>query len=205
MSDGKPPRWSIRSGRTVYDNKWIAVRDYEAVAPTGAPARYGLVHFKNLAIGVLPIDAEGRTVLVGQDRFAFGRYSWELVEGGGDPALPPIEGAVRELSEEAGLKAANWAPLLADVHLSNSVCDERAFAFLAWDLSPDATWAKDASEELAVRYVPFGEAVRMAAAGEITDAFSLVMLFKADHLARTGALPGELARLMLGPGSPEVV
>jgi hypothetical protein len=95
------------------------------------------------------------------------------------------------------MKAAHWSPLFADVHLSNSVTDERAHAFLAWGLSPDTSWEKDASEDLAVRYVPFAEAVRMAVSGEINDAFSLVMLLKADHLARTGALPEALQGLML--------
>jgi 8-oxo-dGTP pyrophosphatase MutT (NUDIX family) len=146
---------------------------------------------------VLPIDEQGRTILVGQQRFVFGRYSWELPEGGGALDQPPLEGAQRELSEEAGLKAAHWAPLFSDVHLSNSVTDERAYAFLAWGLSPDTTWEKDPSEDLAVRHVPFAEAVRMAVSGEIDDAFSLVMLLKADHLARTGALPEALQGLML--------
>jgi 8-oxo-dGTP pyrophosphatase MutT (NUDIX family) len=119
-----------------------------------------------------------------------------LPEGGGPEALPPLEGAKRELSEEAGLKAENWLPLLSDMHLSNSVTDERAYAFLAWTLSEDTSFARDSSEELSVRRVPFAEALRMACSGEITDAFTLVMLLKADHLLRTGALPPELARLM---------
>jgi 8-oxo-dGTP pyrophosphatase MutT (NUDIX family) len=191
-----PRRWTIRTARTVFETKWIAVRDYAAIAPTGAPSPYGMVHMKNLALGVLPIDDRGCTILVGQQRFVFGRYSWELPEGGGALDRPPLEGAQRELSEEAGLKAAHWAPLLADVHLSNSVTDERAYAFLAWGLSPDTTWEKDDSEDLAVRRVPFAEAVRMAVSGEITDAFSLVMLLKADHLARTGALPAPLQGLI---------
>ena len=192
----KARRWTIRSGRTVYETKWIAVREYDAIAPTGAPAPYGAVHMKNLALGVLPIDAQGRTVLVGQERFVFGRYSWELPEGGGALDQPPLEGAKRELCEEAGLKAAHWLPLLSDVHLSNSVTDERACAFLAWGLEPDTTWERDVTEDLAVRYVPFAEAVRMAVSGEINDAFSLVMLLKADHLARTGALPEAVQQLV---------
>jgi len=198
LSDA-PKKWTIKSARTVYSNRWIKVREYQTVAPTGADAQYGLVHLHNLALGVLPIDEQGQTILIGQERFCFGRYSWELPEGGGSPDIPVLEGAQRELSEEAGLKAANWLPLLEDVHLSNSVTDERAYAFLAWDLSPDASFAKDSSEELSIRRVPFAEAVRMGVSGEITDAFTLVMLFKADHLARTGALPLGLAKLLLGP------
>jgi 8-oxo-dGTP pyrophosphatase MutT (NUDIX family) len=198
LSDA-PKKWTIKSARTVYSNRWIKVREYQTVAPTGADAQYGLVHLQNLALGVLPIDEQGQTILIGQERFCFGRYSWELPEGGGDPEIPVLEGAQRELSEEAGLKAANWLPLLEDVHMSNSVTDERAYAFLAWDLSPDASFAKDSSEELSIRRVSFAEAIRMGVSGEITDAFTLVMLFKADHLARTGALPPSLAKLLLGP------
>jgi 8-oxo-dGTP pyrophosphatase MutT (NUDIX family) len=192
-----PKKWRIRSARTAYANKWITVREYETVAPTGADALYGLVHMKNLALGVLPIDENGQTILIGQERFPFGRYSWELPEGGGSPEVSPLEGTQRELSEEAGMKAEHWLPLVSDMHMSNSVTDERAFAFIAWGLSPDDSFAGDSSEELSVRRVSFAEALKMAVSGEITDAFTLVMLFKADHLLRTGALPPELAKLML--------
>jgi 8-oxo-dGTP pyrophosphatase MutT (NUDIX family) len=193
----EPPKpWRIKSVRTVYNNNWIAVREYQAVAPTGADALYGLVHPHNLALGVLPIDEAGNTILVGQERFPFGRYSWELPEGGGPENLPPLEGAQRELAEECGLKAGHWLPLVSDMHMSNSVTDERAYAFIAWDLAPDDRFSRDSSEELSVRRVPFAEAVKMAVSGEITDAFSLVMLLKADHLLRTGGLPSELSGLM---------
>jgi 8-oxo-dGDP phosphatase len=197
MSDASK-KWRIKSARTIYNNKWILVREYQTVAPTGADAPYGLVHMHNLALGILPIDEQGNTILIGQERFPTGRYSWELPEGGGDPEASPLEGAQRELSEEAGLKAEHWLELFADVDFSNSVTDEKACAFIAWGLSPDQTHAKDSSEELSVRRVSFAEALRMAVSGEITDAFTLVMLFKADHLARTGALPQDLAKLMLG-------
>ena len=195
MSDA-PNRWRIKSARTVYSNRWITVREYQTVAPTGADALYGLVHMHNLALGVLPIDEQGRTILVGQQRFPFGRYSWELPEGGGSPEITPLEGAQRELAEEAGLKAGSWLQLVGDMHMSNSVTDERAYAFLAWGLSEDHSFAKDSSEELSVRRVSFAEALKMADSGEITDAFTLVMLYKADHLLRTGGLPEELAKLM---------
>ncbi len=197
MSD-TPAKWRIKSARTAYSNRWITVREYQTVAPTGADALYGLVHMHNLALGVLPIDEHGQTILIGQQRFPFGRYSWELPEGGGSPLVTPLEGVQRELSEEAGLKAEHWLELLGDVHLSNSVTDERAYAFIAWGLSADDSHAKDSSEELSVRRVSFAEALKMANSGEITDAFTLVMLYKADHLLRTGGLPPELAKLMQG-------
>lgn len=197
MTDA-PKKWRIKSARTIYNNRWIMVREYETVAPTGADAQYGLVHMHNMALGVLPLFENGDTILIGQERFPTGRYSWELPEGGGPLEGSPLEGAQRELSEEAGLKAAHWLELFVDVDFSNSVSDEKACAFIAWGLSPDQGFAKDSSEELSVRRVSFAEAIGMAVSGEITDAFTLVMLFKADHLARTGALPQDLAKLLLG-------
>lgn len=193
----QPNKWRIRSARTIYNNPWIRVREYQTVAPTGADALYGLVHLHNLAIGIVPIDEEGKTILIGQERFTFGQYSWELPEGGGKQDVAPLVSAQRELSEEAGLNAKHWLPLFGDVQFSNSVTDERAFAFIAWGLEPDATYQKDSSEELSVRRVSFAKALEMAVSGEISDAFSLVMLFKADHLLRSGALPPELTELML--------
>ncbi len=195
---GNRKHWRIRSARNVYSNPWICVREYDAVAPTGKPAQYGLVHIRNIAVGVLPIDDEGRTILIGQERFTFGRYSWELPEGGGDPERPPLDSAKRELSEEAGLRADNWFEILADAHTSNSITDERAYAFIAWNLAADTTFAPDGSEDLTVRRVPFKTALRMAETGEITDVFSLVMLLKASHLAMNGQLPEDLTRLLKG-------
>ncbi|MBU6318833.1 MAG: NUDIX hydrolase [Alphaproteobacteria bacterium] len=196
----KRRKWITLSGQTVFENRWIEVKSYKTIAPTGAAADYGLVHIRNLAIGVLPIDEGGYTYLVGQERFAFDHYSWELPEGGGSRDVPPLETAKRELAEETGLSAGRWRPLLEDVHLSNSLTDERAYAFLAWDLTAGAEGERDSTEDLSIRRLHFREAVEMAVSGEISDAFSLMMLLKADYLARTGALPESLAQLLLSGG-----
>ena len=77
---GRP--WVRGPGREVYDNPWIKVTEFAATAPTGNPAQYGLVSFKNHAIAILPLFEDGTTVLVGQHRLPLGDYSWELPEGG---------------------------------------------------------------------------------------------------------------------------
>ena len=186
--------WRILSARTVFDTPWICVREYDAKAPTGADARYGLVHFKNHAVGILPIEPDGTTWMVGQSRFTTGRYGWELPEGGAPEMADPFETAVRELSEEAGLKAENWMPVIENLHLSNSVTDERAFAWICWGLSECSEHAPDDVEDLAIERMPLGQAVQMAVNGDVKDAFTLAMLLKADHLWRTGSLPEDLAR-----------
>jgi 8-oxo-dGTP pyrophosphatase MutT (NUDIX family) len=193
---GKP--WTRGPARLVYDNPWIRVTEYAATAPTGHPATYGLVSHKNLAIAVLPLFEDGDTVLVGQNRFPFTDYSWEIPEGGGPVDVDPVESARRELAEETGLEAAEWREVLR-AQLSNSISDERAVGYLALGLSAarDLHHADD-TEALEVVRIPFREAFDAAMAGHLEDVLTVAMLLKAHHMARQGSLPPELARAMIG-------
>jgi hypothetical protein len=69
MIDETKNPWKSLSKEIVYDNNWISVTHEEVVTPTGTNGIYGKVHFKNYAIGVIPIDADGNTWLVGQYRY----------------------------------------------------------------------------------------------------------------------------------------
>lgn len=192
---GKP--WSQGEARTVYENPWIKVTEQTAVAPTGAPATYGVVGFKNLALAILPIYADGSVVLVGQHRLPFGDYSWEIPEGGGPKGEAPLDGAKRELAEEAGLAAGEWREILR-LQLSNSVTDELAIGYLATGLTPvQGVHHVDDTEDIARTRVPFGEALEAATSGHILDALTVAMLLRAYHMAREGHLPDALARAML--------
>lgn len=193
---GEP--WRRGEARVVYENPWIRVTEEDAVAPTGAPALYGVVGFKNLALAVLPIDEDGAVVLVGQHRLPFGDYSWEIPEGGGPHGEDPLDGARRELAEEAGLNADTWQEVLR-MQLSNSVTDELAIGYLATGLRPSAGKAEqDETEDFSVIRVPFREALDAAMNGHIRDALTVAMLLRAYHMAREGHLPGALASAMLG-------
>lgn len=193
---GEP--WTRGAERVVYENPWIRVSHHEATAPTGRPAQYGLVSFKNLAIAVLPLHDDGTVTLVGQNRFALADYSWELPEGGSPHGEEPLAGARRELAEETGLKAAEWRKVL-QVQLSNSVTDERAMGFIAFGLSPcDAGHESDDTEALTLVRAPFREALEAALAGHMEDVLTVAMLLRAYHMAREGELPAALARAMLG-------
>ena len=102
MSDPSNP-WTTLNSRLVYENPWIRVREDQVLQPDGQPGIYGVVEFKNRAVGVLPIDDEGCIWLVGQHRYPLGSYSWEIPEGGSPQSEPPEETARRELKEETGL------------------------------------------------------------------------------------------------------
>lgn len=167
--------WRTLSSRKVYDNAWISVREDAVVRPDGEGGIYGVVHFKNIAIGILAIEDDS-IYLVGQYRYPLNRYSWEIPEGGCGEGEDPLDAARRELEEETGLHAANWEKM-GEAHLSNSVSDEHAIWFLATGLT-QGKHSPEGTEQLKVRRVSFQEASAMVLRGEITDALSLLAIMQ---------------------------
>lgn len=165
--------WETVSTRVVYDNPWIRVREDSVVRPDGRPGIYGVVHFKNVAVGVLAVE-DGEVYLVGQYRYTLERYSWEIVEGGCPEGEDTLDAARRELEEETGLRARDWVKM-GEAHLSNSVSDELAVWYLATGLEQGEP-RPDGTERLQVRRVRLEEALRMAFEGEITDVLSMLAL-----------------------------
>lgn len=185
MSDDKNP-WKIRSQRNIYDNPWINVTEYAVQNPSGGNGIYGKVHFKNLAIGILPLDKNWNTWLVGQYRFTIDQFSWEMPEGGGTPEVDPVESAKRELREETGLTAGRWTELLR-VHLSNSVTDEFCIIFLARDIE-EGTPMPEETEKLVVQKMPFDEVFQLVETGGITDIMTVAAVQKIKLMMLTGLI-----------------
>ncbi len=184
--DQQPRRspWRRNTRTVAYENRWLTLWHDQVFRPDGTPGVYGVVHFANLAVGVVAIDTEDRVVLVGQHRYTLDAWSWEIPEGGVPPDEDPAAGAARELREETGLVAATWREL-ARVHLSNSVTDEAGILYLATDLAEGAA-APEETEVLEVWRVPFQEALAMTLDGRITDSLSVVALQRVA-LARIAA------------------
>jgi 8-oxo-dGTP pyrophosphatase MutT (NUDIX family) len=172
--------WQKLSSEVRYENPWIQVRHEDVINPGGGKGIYGVVSFKNMAIGIVPVDDEGFTYLVGQYRYTLHAYSWEIPEGGGPMHELPLETAKRELLEETGLVAATWQDL-GLLHTSNSVTDEYGYAFLAQDLTQGEAEPEE-TEDLRVWRLPLQEAVEMCMRGEITDSLSLAGLLKAARI-----------------------
>lgn len=189
MDETKNP-WSVVSRETRYDNPWIRVDHHDVLNPAGKLGIYGVVHFKNHATGVVPVDERGNVILVGQYRFPLAAYSWEIPEGGSPAGATALQSAQRELFEECGVTAASWLEILG-MDLSNSVTDERATAFLAWNLSHGIAQPEDC-EQLQIVRVPFGEALTRVKRGEIRDVISVAAILRVALMAAQGELPAEL-------------
>ena len=169
--------WITKSTNVPYENQWIRVEHNEVITPGGSPGIYGVVRFKYRAVGIVPIDENGFTWLVGQFRYAVDEYSWEM-PAGGCPVGEDIENtARRELLEETGLIAETLTPLLDNVQLTNSVTDEIAWVFVATGLTVTQPEPED-TEELAVRRLPLTDAIQMVLDGEINDAFTIMALLR---------------------------
>jgi 8-oxo-dGTP pyrophosphatase MutT (NUDIX family) len=175
MNENHNP-WKIIKEKKIYNNPWIDVIEYDVINPGGGSGIYGKVHFKNIAIGILPLDENLNTYLVGQYRFALGQYSWEMPEGGGPIDADPLESAKRELKEETGLVAKDWSQLI-ELHNSNSVTDEYARIYLARKLE-QYTPAPEETEQLALKKIHFEEVYKMVEDGIITDAMTVVAVLK---------------------------
>lgn len=184
--------WQTKSSRELYSNAWIRVREDQVIRPDHESGIYGVVEFKNYAIGIVPVSGDGETFLVGQFRYTLNDYSWEIPEGGGAKDVDPIESAERELLEETGIQAGRW-DYLGEVHTSNSVTDEVAFLFLARQLRLGES-QPEGTEMLQVKHLPLAEAVQMALSGEISDALSVAGLLRAWHYLREEGYPEPVLR-----------
>lgn len=172
--------WEKISTVVPYSNPWIEVQHHEVINPSGGKGIYGQVNFKNIAIGVVPVDNQGNTYLVGQFRFPLEEYSWEIPEGGCPIGEDILDAAKRELLEETGFTAQKWT-LISKIHTSNSVCNEVGFIFLAEELLEGLAEPEE-TEDLIIKKVSLTEAVDLVMNNQITDSISIAGILKIARL-----------------------
>lgn len=172
--------WKTLSSKPIYNNPWISVREEQVINPSGGEGIYGVVSMKNMAIGIVPIDADGFTYLVGQYRYTLNEYTWEIPEGGCPLGTDPLDTAKRELKEETGFSATKWTTL-SKIHTSNSVTDEAGYLYMAEELTIGESMPEE-TEQISVRKVHLKEAIDMVMRSEITDSMSSVALLMVGRL-----------------------
>jgi 8-oxo-dGTP pyrophosphatase MutT (NUDIX family) len=170
--------WQTLSVKKIFDSPWIELELHDVINPSGNKGIYNVVKFKHLAIGILPIDEEGYTYLVGQWRYPLNQYSWEIPEGGGKLDVEPLESAKRELLEETGLVAHHYEELLR-LHTSNSVTNELAIIYLATNLEQKESNPEE-TEDITIKKIHLKDALKMVMNNEITDSLSVAAILKAS-------------------------
>ncbi len=173
--------WQTLSSEEKYDNRWISVTEYQVINPAGGKGIYGKVHFKNKAIGIVALDENNNTWLVGQWRYTLNEWSLEIPEGGGPINDDPLQSAKRELKEETGLIANRWT-LIQRVHLSNSVSDEEGFIFLAEDLTHGESELEETEADMKIQKLPLNDVLTMVLDGKITDSLTVMAILKVARI-----------------------
>jgi 8-oxo-dGTP pyrophosphatase MutT (NUDIX family) len=176
--------------RNVFKGRVLTLNLEQVRLPNGRVAELEVAHHPGGA-AIVALDADGRICLLRQFRHAAGGWLDELPAGKLDGGEPPIECAVRELAEEAGMSAGRWDKL-GEYLSSPGVFTEVIHLFLARDLVPVES-APEEHEVFEVNWLPLDEAVARAAHGRIRDGKTLVGLFWASHALhgnpRTGSHP----------------
>lgn len=182
--------FSVLSSRTAYVGRVLALRVDEVGMPGGRGAVREVIEHPG-AVAIAAVDDEERIVLIHQYRHPLGRRLWELPAGlldvsGEDPALT----ARRELAEEAGLAASEWA-VLVDVAPSPGFTDESVRVYLARGLSTVGrlTGTDDEEADLVVERFALDEAARMVLGGEIVNAAAVGGILAATLVCAGSARP----------------
>jgi ADP-ribose pyrophosphatase len=169
--------------RNVFKGRVLTLNLEQVELPNGRVAELEIAHHPGGA-AIVALDAEGRICLLHQFRHASGGWLDELPAGKLDGGEPPIECAVRELAEEAGMKARRWDKL-GEFFSSPGVLTEVIHIFLARDLAPvDAS--PEEHEVFQVTWVPLRVATARATTGELRDGKSIVGLCWAQAALQAG-------------------
>lgn len=167
---------------SIYRGRVLEVEHEQVLLPDGGEIELEIVRHPGGAAAVA-LDDQDRVCLLRQYRHAAGGWIWELPAGRLDPGETSQTTARRELAEEAGLVAGDWIDL-GTMHSSPGVCREIIHLWLARDLSPTEQQL-EAGELIEVHWLPLSQALDWCLDATITDAKTLVGLYRAGAYIRS--------------------
>ncbi|HKO61374.1 MAG TPA: NUDIX hydrolase [Pyrinomonadaceae bacterium] len=167
--------WEVKNTQRVYKDQFIEVNVDDVEGPDDSEHTYSTVELKP-GVAILAFDQDENVYLTEQFRYALNKRSIELVCGGVEKGVEPLEAAQKELREEVGLDARRWEDLgVVDLDTSVVHCPVRLYVARELEKVPSD---QEATEDIRWYTVPFAEAVRMVMEGEITHAPSCLLILK---------------------------
>lgn len=161
------------STEPIYDGRIIKVQKDLVTLPNGKTASRELVKHPG-AVGIIPITAEGKLIVVEQYRKALERSLIEIPAGKLEPGEKPATTAIRELEEETGM-GANQFDYLQTIATSPGFANEEIHLFIAKDLYKIAQPASlDEDEFVELMEIDLEEAEEMIVNGSISDAKTVI-------------------------------
>ena len=170
-ADDAPLREQTLVSDQVYRGAFLDVRRDQIRLPDGGTAqREYIVHPG--AVMVVPLLDDGRLVIERQWRYPLARVMIEFPAGKIDAGEPPLLCGVRELAEETGYRAAEWARA-GILHNAIAYSTEGIEIWFARGLTLGER-RLDAGEFLEVGSASLDELDDLARRGELTDGKTLI-------------------------------
>ncbi len=166
----------LEDRKTVFSGKIVTMETAKTILPNGHTMELEVVRHPG-GSAVVAVNDQRQVCLLKQYRCVFDDWLWELPAGKNDHNEPPIDTAHRELAEEAGVQANQWRELGCMIS-SPGVFTEKVYLYLAQGLNTVAQNNED-HEVFDIHWIDFEQALNWARHGEISDAKSVIGLYRA--------------------------
>lgn len=153
--------------------------------PNGNIVKWDFIDHKGAA-AVVPVNDEGKLIMVRQYRNALNRYTLEIPAGGLNGAdEPTMDAAARELTEETGYRA-DKLELLLSIRTTVAFCNEKIDIYVATGLTPGEQHL-DEDEYVDVKAFELDELISRVLAGEIQDSKTVaaILAYKEKYISGT--------------------
>ena len=161
------------SSESVYNGNFLKVRRDRVRLPDGREATREFIRHPG-AVMIVPLLDDGSLLLERQYRYPMERVMLEFPAGKLDPNETPLVCGQRELLEETGYSAREWA-YAGVLHNAIAYSDEGIHIFFARGLTAGERQLDEGEFLDIVTHTP-AELDVMAASGEMTDAKTLIGL-----------------------------
>jgi ADP-ribose pyrophosphatase len=166
--------------QTVFKGRVFSVETGKRRFPNGQEHEVEIVRH-SASVVLIPVEDDGRVVIVKQYRASIDRETWEFPAGRLNDGEAAEDAARRECEEEIAY-VPHRLERLRELYPAPGFCDELLIFYRVWDLRPppaDSPHKPDEDEDITARSVSVAEARAMLARGEIVDlktAYALTLL-----------------------------